>query len=242
MKNLPAEIMTIHDLHGTLNALADAKRAVHAQRFFKTGRGEYAEGDVFLGITVPTLRALVKRCESISIDDVVSLLGSPLHEERLLALFLLVERYKKGSDAVKARVFQHYLRNTDYVNNWDLVDCSAHLIAGAYLEKRDRSVLFTMARSKVLWARRIAVIATYHFIKRNDFDDALALFALLRDDAEDLMHKAVGWMLREIGKRDQRVEEKFLRAHYKKMPRTMLRYAIERFPEMRRKAYLEGSV
>jgi 3-methyladenine DNA glycosylase AlkD len=240
-KRVPPDAFdSVRELHAHLKTFADPARARHSQRFFKTGKGEYAEGDIFIGITVPVLRSLVKRCKGISLDESLRLLTSPVHEERLLALFLLVDRFKKGNEEARERIYRGYLAHAKYVNNWDLVDSSAHLIVGAYLENRDKRILFDLAKSDLLWERRIAVIATFHLIRLDRFDDALRLFGLLICDKEDLIHKAVGWMLREIGKRDMPAEEGFLKVHGKQMPRTMLRYAIERFPEKKRVAYMEG--
>lgn len=241
MPQKPVEIKTVKDLRGVLKKLADPRKAVHVQRFFKTGKGEYGEGDVFLGITVPALRALVKKCGMLSLEDILLMLASTLHEERLLALFLLVDRFKKGDEGERSRIYHQYLRNTKHINNWDLVDCSAHLIVGAHLENSDKKMLYDLVQSASLWERRIAVIATFHFIRKDRFDDALKLFGMLMVDKEDLIHKAVGWMLREIGKRDQVAEERFLKVHHGRMPRTMLRYAIERFPEEKRVSYLKGT-
>jgi 3-methyladenine DNA glycosylase AlkD len=316
-----------------LKAMGRKAAAEHAQRFFKTGPGEYGEGDLFLGITVPVLRKLAKEftngktvsptpasrlrqasarqvdhpsgggdslkspplegCRNggvvlvdISLTNAVELLQSPLHEVRLLALLIMVLQAKQNSTAV----YRAYLANTHRINNWDLVDCSAEHIVGAHLFDRDHlidetssspaiverasrirervavqkhrlpgvpgkpvpqetaetseslTVLTKLAKSKSLWERRIAIIATFYFIRRNQFDDTLALADILLNDKEDLLHKAVGWMLREVGKRDPRVEEEFLLPRYQNMPRTMLRYAIECFPEPKRLAYLKGSL
>jgi len=221
-----------------LKALGNKTAAEHAQRFFKTGPGQYGEGDIFLGIKVPVLHRLAKEHQAIALNEAVELLQSPLHEVRLLALFIMVLQYKRGGN--EAAIYRAYLANTHRINNWDLVDSSAEDIAGAHLFERDRRPLYRLANSKSLWERRIAIIATLHFIRRNQFDDTLAIADLLLNDKEDLMHKAVGWMLREIGKRDLKVEENFLLPRYKQMPRTMLRYAIERFPEPKRLAYLKG--
>jgi len=234
------EFKSIKDLRFILQKLSDKKRAEHAQGFFKTGKGEYAEGDVFMGIRVPVLRELVKKCKGLSVEEIVTLLHSKLHEERLLSLLLMVDRFKKGDEKTKERIYRLYLDNAGFVNNWDLVDSSAHLIVGAYLEKRDRKILYKLVKSESMWERRIAVIATFHFIRKDQFDDTFKLCELLLDDKEDLIHKATGWMLREAGKRDQGAEEGFLKEHYKKMPRTMLRYAIERFSEGKRREYREG--
>ncbi|MEM6255977.1 MAG: DNA alkylation repair protein [Cyanobacteria bacterium P01_D01_bin.156] len=234
--------MTVEQIRQTLKALADPAIAEHSRRFFKTGKGDYGEGDQFLGIRVPVLRSHVKQYQVTSLADIQQLLKSPFHEERLLALLLLVHQFKKGSATTKTGIYQLYLEHTNYVNNWDLVDSSAPQIVGAYLETRDRQVLYKLVQSHSLWDRRIAIMATFEFIRNHQFEDTLQLSAQLLDDGEDLIHKAVGWMLREIGKRDRIVETTFLKAHYQTMPRTMLRYAIEKFPAEERQAYLNGIV
>lgn len=221
---------------------ADPEKAVVYPRFFKTGPGEYGEGDRFFGVTVPRCRKIAKHANGLDDREIGKLLRSPVHEERAVALFVLVERFERGSAAERASVYRLYRRHLDRVNNWDLVDLSAPAIVGGYLEDKDRSPLYRWARSGRLWERRIAMIATLRYIKRGDFNDALAIARMLRDDEEDLIHKAAGWMLREIGKRDPAVEKKFLRNLYRSMPRTMLRYAIERFPERERQMYLQGRV
>lgn len=227
-------------------ALGDSQIAAHSARFFKTGPGEYAEGDQFLGIRVPVTRAFARQHRDTAIESLFSLLKSKYHEERLLALILLVYRFERGDAADRSSIYASYLDNTAYVNNWDLVDSSAHQIVGAYLAQAKpashrKDVLNKLAGSQNLWERRIAMIATYHFIKKNDFEDALHIAERLLGDSEDLIHKAVGWMLREIGNRDREVEEAFLLAHYRIMPRTMLRYAIEKFAPDERNAYLQGT-
>ena len=214
--------------------------AEQAMRFFKTGPGHYGEGDLFLGIRVPVLHQLAKEHCDITLDDIIELLQSPLHEVRMLTLLIMVLQYKQSRN--KAAIYRAYLANTHRINNWDLVDGSAADIVGAHLFERSRQPLYKLARSKSLWERRIAIIATFYFIRRNQFDDTLAIADLLLNDKEDLMHKAVGWMLREVGKRDLKVEEDFLFPRYKQMPRTLLRYAIERFPESKRLAYLKGEL
>ena len=234
--------MTAKVLQEKLHALADAGRVGDLQRFFKTGPGEYAEGDLFIGVRVPQIRKLVKAHADTPLADIDGLLHSPVHEERLLALLLMVEQYQRGDEAVRRKLYQHYLASTDVINNWDLIDVTAKHIVGAWLADKSRKPLYKLARSKSLWDRRIAIMATFRFIPTNDFDDSLRLAEILLDDEHDLIHKAVGWMLREIGKRDRGVEEAFLQQHYKVMPRTMLRYAIEKFPERRRNAYLKGEV
>ena len=225
-----------------LRNLADPAIAEHSQRFFKTGKGEYGEGDRFLGIRVPVIRRQVKTCQGASLLDVEKLLKSRFHEERLMALLLLVHKFKRGDEKDRAAIYHLYLDRTQYINNWDLVDCSAPTIVGGYLEDRNRRILHKLAKSVSLWERRIAIMATYQFIRNKDFDDTLALSAKLLTDQEDLIHKAMGWMLREVGNRDQKVEKAFLNTHYKNMPRTMLRYAIEKFPQATRKRYLEGRI
>lgn len=230
------------DIQHALREIADPVIAEHSQRFFKTAEGQYGAGDRFLGVRVPNVRKVAQRFRAAPFPVMKSVLRSKYHEERLCALFLLVHRYQRGDDAQRREVFDHYLANTKYVNNWDLVDGSAHQIVGGHLLERSRRPLRRLARSKNLWERRIAIIATYHFIKHEQFDDTLELAAILRDDPEDLIHKAVGWMLREVGNRNRAAEEGFLQAHHQQMPRTMLRYAIEKFPERRRQQYLQGRV
>lgn len=234
--------MTAPEIRRHLQKLANPDKAKILQGFFKTGPGEYGEGDRFLGIVVPVIRKLAKQYQDTPIGEVKKLLTSAIHEERLLALLMLVQRYQKGNDGLKKIIYDLYLESTRCINNWDLVDLSAEKIVGPYLKDRARRPLYRLAKSKSLWERRIAIISTFHYIKDHDYGDALAVAGLLLDDAEDLIHKAVGWMLREVGKRDRGVEERFLRAHYRSMPRTMLRYAIERFPESKRKKYLNGKI
>ena len=221
---------------------ADPAQARILQRFFKTGPGQYAEGDRFLGIRVPVLRSLVKkhRC-NITLEEIKKLLWSPYHEKRLFALLLMVANFNR--EELRRKIFDLYLANTRYVNNWDLVDQSAPYIAGAFLQGRAKTPLYTLARSNNLWEKRIAMVATFHFIRRGEPATALEIAAILLQDRHDLIHKAVGWMLREIGKHcSLEAEEAFLRQHYTHMPRTMLRYAIERFPENKRRSYLKGTV
>ncbi len=232
-------------IHRCLQQLADPAIAAHSQRYFRTGPGEYGEGDLFLGIRVPVLRSLVPRLKHLALTEIFAILSSPWHEQRLLALLLLVHRYcRTDADALDAQeaIFQGYLDHSQWINNWDLVDCSASHIIGAHLTKRPRQQLVELAQSKLLWQRRMAIIATHHFIRQHDYTDCLKLAELLLDDEHDLIHKAVGWMLREVGKRDQGVEEEFLQHHGARMPRTMLRYAIEKFPEPLRKHYLSRPI
>jgi 3-methyladenine DNA glycosylase AlkD len=234
--------MTAREIQNKLRKLADKEKAKILQGFFKTGPGQYGEGDVFLGITVPVLRSVAKECGATSLPDVLQLLRSAVHEERLLALLLLIQAYTDARDSLKKKIYTLYLKNTRHINNWDLVDLSAPNIVGCYLGDKSKKPLYTLANSRNLWKKRIAILATFYFIKQDDFTNSLQIAEILLNDDHDLIHKAVGWMLREIGKRDLQVEEKFLRKHYKKMPRTMLRYAIERFPEAKRKSYLNGRI
>jgi len=242
--------MPITNLKNDLQKLANIKQAEVLQHFFKTGKGEYGEGDIFLGIKVPEQRKIVKKYKDLDIKNVEKLLKSKIHEHRLVAILILVLKYTKGDDKLKKQIYNVYLKNTKYINNWDLVDLSAPNIVGDYLfshplsvsssgRRRGRDVLYKLAKSKSLWERRIAVLATFTFIRNNDFKDILKLAELLLSDTHDLMHKAVGWMLREMGKRDQKLLEKFLDKNIRKMPRTMLRYSIEKFDEEKRQYYLK---
>ncbi len=234
--------MSVSNIKKDLTLLGDKEKALFLKRFFKTGKGEYGENDNFRGIKVPEIRKLAKKHKDISLTDTKDLLHSKFHEDRLLALFILVMKYQKADEALKEKIYELYLTNLKYVNNWDLVDLSAEHIIGSALVNKDKKLLTRLAKSKILWERRIAVLSTFHFIKNGEYDQTVKIAELLLKDEEDLIHKAVGWMLREIGKRNIKVEEKFLRKHYKKMPRTMLRYAIEKFSESRRRAYLLGNV
>ena len=234
--------MHVHKIQAKLRGLAKKENAEVAQRFFKTGPGEYGEGDKFLGIRVPVLRKLAKEYQAISVGEAEKLLKSPIHEERLLALFILIRIYSKGVEFVKKRIYDFYLNNTKFINNWDLVDASAEHIVGHFLLDKRKDPLFRLAKSKNLWERRISIMATFCFIKCQKYSDTLEISEVLLHDKEDLIHKAVGWMLREVGKRNLPLEEEFLKAHYKDMPRTMLRYAIERFPESKRQLYLKGKI
>lgn len=234
--------MSIDDIRRRLEELADKEKAQVLQRFFKTGPGEYGEGDVFLGIKVPELRKLAKEYEGIALKEAKQLLRSSIHEQRLLALLILIRKFSKGDVGARKRIYELYLRNTQYINNWDLVDVSAEHVVGAYLMERNKEQLYRLAKSASLWERRISILSTFHYVKHNEFSETLKISKMLLSDEEDLIHKAVGWMLREVGKRHLPTEEKFLRAHYKIMPRTMLRYAIERFPEPKRQRYLKGKI
>jgi 3-methyladenine DNA glycosylase AlkD len=225
-----------------LLAFRDPEKAEFFNRFFKAGPGQYGEGDRFLGVTVPVVRTLAKQFAALSLRECRKLLQSPYNETRLLALLILVAQTKKANAATRRQIYDAYLADRARVNNWNLVDSSAPSIVGNYLIDKDRSVLAELARSTDLWDRRIAVLATFAFIRNNDFDDTLALAELLLEDSEDLMHKACGWMLREVGKRDAAVLENFLRRHQQHMPRTMLRYAIERCPPEVRSAAMSGTL
>lgn len=230
--------MSAAEIEQALRRLGDPATARHAQVFFQTGAGQYGAGDRFLGIRVPELRTQAKRYSAAHLRTCLSLLKSRYHEIRLLALFMLIERFQRADAAGRARIYHAYLRHTQYINNWDLVDSSASKILGVYLQDKDKKVIYKLARSRSLWERRIAVLSTLHWIKNQCFDDALKICEMLLDDREDLIHKATGWMLREIGNRDKTALYHFLQQHSTNMPRTMLRYAIEKLPERKRRTYL----
>jgi len=232
--------MTVQNIRKKLQQLESKDKAKVLRRFFKTGPGEYGEGDVFIGVRVPELRKLLKEYPDITIKEVVQLLSSTIHEERFFALLILVSKYSKGNEAVKKRIYELYLQNTQFINSWDLVDGSAPHIVGAFLMDKSKEPIYRLAKSDNLWERRIAILSTFHFIKHDKYAETLKISKILLSDEQDLIHKAVGWMLREIGKRHMLTEEIFLKKHYKKMPRTMLRYAIEKFPESKRQKYLRG--
>ena len=234
--------LNLDSLRTELKSISDDETAAVSQRFFKTAPGEYGEGDLFLGVRVPELRKLAKKCQAFSLQQTTILLHSKFHEERLLAVIIWVNQFKKASVEEKEAIYHAYLENTQYINNWDIVDISACHIVGGYLENKSIRPLKRLAKSDVLWERRIAIMASLYFIRKGEFEPTLVLSKMLLTDEHDLIHKAVGWMLREVGKRDLAVEEAFLRKYYLKMPRTMLRYAIERFPEKKRKGYLTGKV
>ena len=232
----------LETLRSKLRSMADPEKAKVLQRFFKTGPGEYGEGDVFLGIQVPVLRKFARENRDLDDTSLQVLLRSSVHEERMLSLLILIQKYVRGTDEERKKIYDFYLVNTSFINNWDLVDLSAEHVVGHFLMRGSRRPLYQLAKSKSLWERRIAILSTFHFIKQHEFSDALKIAAILLSDKEDLIQKAVGWMLREVGKRDLEAEEQFLRKNYQKMPRTMLRYAIERFPEEKRKRYLKGGM
>ncbi len=221
--------------------LGNKKKAQVLQRFFKTSEGEYGFGDVFLGLTVPQSRVIAIKYKDLLFSEIVELLRSEIHEERLIALLILVYQFQH-EEMLERRIYEFYLKNTKFVNNWDLVDLSADKIVGGYLIDKPKAILYKLAKSQNLWERRIAMIATYNFIKHGEFEDALGVAEALIEDQNDLIQKAVGWMLREVGNRNLRLEERFLKKHYKQMGRTALRYAIEKFPEKVRKSYLTGKV
>jgi len=230
----------IHEIQSQLLSLANPEDALFLQKYFKTGPGQYGAGDLFRGIRVPVLRKLSLAHQGISLEAAHQLLQSPHHEDRLLSLLILVLKYAKADLTGQSSIYRLYLDNTRFINNWDLVDSSAEHIVGAQLKDSSQEPLEQLSRSESLWERRIAIIATFHYIKRESFDATITIAERLLTDREDLIHKAVGWMLREVGKRDLQKEEDFLRAHHRQMPRTMLRYAIEKFPEEKRLAYLKG--
>jgi 3-methyladenine DNA glycosylase AlkD len=225
-----------------LEQFADKERATHSQGFFKTGIGEYGEGDVFIGVTMPVQRTIAKKYLGLNLNKIQELLNSKIHEHRMTGLIILTEKYKKSNERERENIFGFYLKNTKNINNWDLVDVTCPHIIGKFLIDKDKKVLYDFANSKDLWEKRIAIVSTWWFIRNKEIEDALALSEILLNDSHDLIHKAVGWMLREVGKKDIEALKKFLKFHYKNMPRTMLRYSIEKFEEGERKKYLEGRV
>ncbi len=224
-----------------LKKLANKEHAVLLGRYFKTGKGEYGEGDIFLGLTVPQQRSVAKKYRDVPFTDLEDLLRDPVHECRLTALLILCAKFAKADKAERKKIVGFYLRNTHYINNWDLVDLSSHEILGTYLSDKPkaRTILYTLARSKNIWEKRIAIISTFAFLQRNEVTDTLNIAELLVHDTHDLIHKAVGWALREVGKRDMTAEVAFLNKYYRTMPRTTLRYAIERFPKDARTYYMK---
>ncbi len=231
--------MSLKELQKELRGKADPRQAEILLRFFKTGPGQYGEGDRFLGIKVPVQRTIAKKHRDLPLGDVAKLLGSPLHEERMVSLMILIEKYERAADVERKDIIELYLASTRSINNWDLVDLSAPQLLGRHLYAGSMKPLRKLARSASLWERRISILSTYYFIKMGDHDMTLELAERLLGDEHDLIHKAVGWMLREVGKRDLKAERRFLDKHAAAMPRTMLRYAIERFPEKIRRSYLE---
>jgi 3-methyladenine DNA glycosylase AlkD len=234
--------MGLLEIRKTVKEMTNPELAQFLQRFFKTGKGEYAYGDKFAGIKVPASRIIAKNNVNISLTDLNKLIRSEIHEERLIVLLILVEKFKRANEIDKEKIYKFYLKNKKFINNWDLVDLSAHHIVGGFLFDKKKDILFRLAASPNIWDRRIAVISTFYFIKNNEFKPTIELAALLLEDTHDLIHKAVGWMLREMGKKNEKILQNFLQKNYKEMPRTMLRYAIEKFPEKRRQAYLKGTI
>ena len=233
----------LKNLKKDLQKLANSKKGKDLSRFFKTGKGEYGEGDIFLGIAVPDQRKIAKKYSELQLNKIQEFLSSKIHEHRLTSLFILISKFEKGNNKLKKEIFDFYLKNTRNINNWDLVDLSAPKILGAYTldNPKEKRILYKLAKSKNLWEKRIAMLSTYSFIKEKQFDDAIKIAEILLNDEHDLIHKAVGWMLREIGNRNQAKEETFLKKHYKKMPRTMLRYAIEKFQKNKKEFYMKKS-
>ena len=234
--------MNLLRLKYDLRKCSNKQQAKILQRFFKAGPGEYAQGDIFLGVKVPMLRSLAKRYQNLAFNETLGLLKSSFHEERLLSLLILILKYRHADSSEKERIYKTYLKYSRYINNWDLVDVTAKHIVGDFLTDKNRGVLYKLANSDSLWERRIAILSTFHFIENNDFGDTFKIAKILIADPDDLIHKAVGWMLREVGKRDIDSEERFLKKYGLVMPRTMLRYAIERFGQSKRLAYLRGNI
>ena len=234
--------MNLNELKKTIRANANKDHAKTMQWFFKTGKGEYGEGDKFVGIKVPVQRKIAKQFGELDLEDLQKFLNSQIHEERLISLLILVDKYGKADEKEKEKLYRFYKKNSRKINNWDLVDLSAPKIMGIHLLNRDKQNLYKFAHSKNLWEKRISIISTYSFIKNHDFNTTLEISDVLLNDDHDLIHKAVGWMLREVGKQDLYTLEKFLKPRYNKMPRTMLRYSIEKFPEKKRKKYLKGEI
>ncbi len=229
----------LNGLLGELKNIADPEKAKNLRWFFKTGKGEYGEGDQFLGITVPKLREISKKYQNLKLDDLQKLLESKIHEHRLSALMILRFKYQISKIKDQSAIVRFYLKNTKKINNWDLVDLSCSYILGNWLINNERNILYKLAKSKNLWEKRISIVSTFAFIRGGQFTDTLRISKILINDKHDLIHKAVGWALREVGKKDKQTEINFLDKHYKTMPRTMLRYAIEKFSEKERKFYLK---
>lgn len=231
-------VISYQNLLKDLHRLKNPAMIKRFKRFFKTGKGEYGEGDQFLGLTVPQVRQIAAKYKNLPLGHIQKLLRNKIHECRLSALIIVIGQYRKGSTTVRKNIFDLYLRNTAHVNNWDLVDVSAHKIVGPFLAHKEKSALMKLAKSDSVWERRISVLATFHYIAQRRFKTALRIARMLLHDQHDLIHKAAGWMLREVGKKDQTVLEKFLDQYGQVMPRTMLRYAIEKMSAEKRKYYL----
>jgi 3-methyladenine DNA glycosylase AlkD len=234
----------LNELILELRKISNPEQARHLSRFFKTGKGEYGEGDIFIGIKMPIQREIAKKYTILSLKDIQILLDSKIHEYRMIALIILINKYKKAkNDNLRKReIYEFYIKNTRNINNWDLVDVTCHHIIGDFCLKEGSGILRDFAKSNNLWERRISIVSTYPLIKKRNFGETLAISDILINDEHDLIHKAVGWMLREIGKKNIEVLEIFLKSRYKNMPRTMLRYSIEKFPEDKRKMYLKGEI
>lgn len=230
--------MKAFELINELNSLEDPARAVHSQRFFKTGRGQYGEGDVFIGLSVPQTRLVCKKYNSLSVTEIEKLLESPIHEHRLAAVIIMRRQAERANNLLKKQLYELYLKRTDRINNWDIIDISCHKVVGGYLYNKNRSILDRLARSQQMWERRIAIVSTAYFIGKDDLDDTFRIAKILMKDEQDLIHKATGWMLREAGKRDDAKLKEFLDMHAHEMPRTMLRYSIERLHPNDRSYYM----
>ena len=235
--------MSRNPVKTALKKVSDKEYAINSQRFFKTGKGEYGEGDVFIGVRMPLQRQVAKEFKDLSLKQITELVQSKIHEERMTGLIILVNQYKKEKDPAKRNKFyNYYVKNFKFINNWDLVDVTCQHIVGDYLKDQDRKVLYQWAKSKHLWTKRIAMVSSGRFIKYGEVKDLFAIAEILLEDDHDLIHKAVGWMIREAWKKQPKFAESFLKKHYKKMPRTMLRYAIEKFPEAKRQKFLKGTI
>ena len=234
--------MNLREFRKRIKEESNKQQSKSLQWFFKTSVGEYGEGDVFAGIKMPVQRKIAKEFKNLNYNDIEEIVGSKIHEERMIGLLILQGKYEQGDEKEKEKAFGFYIRSRKGINNWDLVDISAPKIVGVHLLDRDKKILYQFARSKNLWERRIAILSTFTFIRAGKFETTFKISDILLNDDHDLIHKAVGWMLREIGKKDLNAEEKFLKPRYRKMPRTMLRYAIEKFPEVKRKKYLLSKI
>lgn len=231
--------MIAKELQDELNGHEDPARAVHAQRFFKTGKGQYGEGDIFIGLRVPLTRKICKKYKDLPVGEIEKLLESPIHEHRLAAVIIMTESAKRANDVLRKALYDLYLRRTDRINNWDIIDISCREVVGGYLIDKPRDILYWLARSQQMWERRIAVISTAAFIAQNDLNDTFKISKILLTDKEDLIHKATGWMLREAGKKDEAKLKEFLDEHATVMPRTMLRYSLERLQPVDRARYMQ---
>ncbi len=230
----------IAELRKEMEECSNEEKAKLYQRFFKTGPGQYGEGDVFMGLTMPETRAISSKYTEMPIEEVQELLNSEIHEHRMSALLIVIQKYRKANKEEKRKLYEFYLKNMSRINNWDLIDVTASHVVGDFLfnNKEEKEMLYKLAKSNDLWEKRISVISTFRFIKENEFEDSINISEILLNDKHDLIHKAVGWMLREIGKKDQEIEEEFLRKYHKTMPRTMLRYSLEKFTKDKKDFYM----